>query len=189
MEMRCQMAYPLDQQGGNFRHTDVQGEALTYQSRNGVLMFENIRAGNNAARAVTEHVDRQAGIRRSRDRHQLVDIAGIVREALDEETLAVRAAATSQIERISRQPMRRELFGRPDHVRAMRVESVDQHDHRPRGTLRRPRSRENIQAVCGLKRCFLHVASFVFERFKAGRWQGWENGEALRALLPSSRSR
>src|SRR5262245_45231000 len=152
MEMRCQMAETLDQQCRSIRHTNVQREALTYQSRNGVLMFENIRAGNNTARAVTEHVDWQAGICRPRDRNQLVDIAGIVREALDEETLAVRAAATSQIERISRQPMRRELFGRPDHVPAMRVESVDQHDHRPRRTLRRPRPRENIQAVCGFKR-------------------------------------
>src|SRR5262245_54198512 len=138
MEMRCQMADTLDQECGGIRHTDVQGEALTYQSRNGVLMFEDIRAGNNAARAVTEHVDWQAGICRSRNRNQLVDIAGIVREALDEETLAVGASATYQIERISRQPMRRELFGRPDHVPAMRVESVDEHDHRPRRTLRLP---------------------------------------------------
>src|SRR4030095_386701 len=115
---------------------------------------------------------------------QLVDIAGIVREALDEETLAVRAAATSQIERISRQPMRRELSGGPDHVPAMRVESVDQHDHRPRRTLRRPRPRENIQAVCGLKRCFVHGASFVFERFKAGGCRRWGNGEALWACCP-----
>src|SRR5262249_8084826 len=152
MEMRCQMAYPLDQQSRSIRHTDVQGEALTYQSRNGVLMFENIRAGNNAARAVTEHIDGQAGIRRSRDRDQLVDIAGIVREALDEETLAVRAAPTSQIERMSRQSMRRELFSRPGHIPAMCVESVDQHDHRPRRTLRRPRPRKDIQAVCGPKR-------------------------------------
>src|SRR5215510_14044943 len=124
MEMRCQMAETLDQQCRRIRHTDVEGEALTYQSRNGVLMFENIRAGNNAARAVTEHVNWQAGICRSRDRNQLVHIAGIVREALDEETLAVRATATSQIERISRQPMHGELFGRPDRIPAMRVESV-----------------------------------------------------------------
>src|SRR6185503_7847253 len=102
MEMRCEMADPLDQKGGSIRHADVQGEALTYQSRHGVLMFEHIRAGNNAARAVTEHVDRQTRMCRSRDRNQLVDVAGIVREAVDEETLAVRAAATSQVERIRR---------------------------------------------------------------------------------------
>src|SRR5262245_54201716 len=106
-------------------------------------MLEYVRAGDNAARAVTEHVDRQAGILRSCDPDQLVDIAGIVRELLDEETLAARSAATSQIERISRQPMRCELFGRPRHVPAMCVESVDQHDDRSRRTLRLPRPSEN----------------------------------------------
>src|SRR5712664_2573131 len=104
------MAYALDQQRGSIRHTDVQSEALTHQSGNGVLMLENVRAGNNAARTMTEHVDRQAGMCGSRDLNQLVDITGVVRELLDEEALAARPAAPSQIERKSRQPMRCELF-------------------------------------------------------------------------------
>src|SRR6185369_15283022 len=114
-------------------------------------MFENIRAGDNAARAVTKHVDRQARVFCPCDLNQLVDITGIVRKLVDVKTLAVRTPATSEIERISRQSMRGKLFARPCHISAMGVKSVDQGDHRPRRTLRFPRARENVQTVRGLE--------------------------------------
>src|SRR5687767_10520007 len=99
--MRCYVAYTLDQQCRGVGKADIQRKALAYQSRDLVLMFENVRAGDNAARTVTKHEDRNARIFRPCDLNQFVHVAQIVRKLLDVKSLAFRLASTAEVKGVS----------------------------------------------------------------------------------------
>src|SRR5687768_15526309 len=125
-------------------------------------MFEYIRARDNAARTVTEHVHRQAGIFSPCDLDQLVYITQVVRKLLDVKSLAFRLAPAAEVQSVSGKTGARKLLARPCHVAAVRVKAVNKHCHRTRRTLGSPRTHEYFQTAHTFECLFIfHFVSLV----------------------------
>ena len=87
-------------------------------------MVERVDARGDAAGAVAEQEERQAGLALLGDADQPAEVVGPVLDPLDEIALAVGLAAAAQVERIDGEAAADELLGGPEILAAVRVEPV-----------------------------------------------------------------
>ena len=128
---------PLDKREGEIRCRQLKGDALADQPGELCRVPGSVEARDDATRAVPEHERRQRRFARSRQFDERGNVAHIVAELLDIESLAVRFAPTTQIERVDGETACRELLCSLCVVTAVRVDAMDD-DGNATGRLRRP---------------------------------------------------
>src|SRR5262245_6350096 len=154
------MAESFEHREREVRRGYLMREVLANEPRQLRLMIERVYAGHDAAGAMSEQEDRQSRLTRFGERYHRRGIALPITHAVDEKPLAVRFSAAAQITRVDRESVRDQLFGRPSVFPAVRIQSVDNHDHAARGVLRPPPSNEDLQPTRTLKAFFTTAQSF-----------------------------
>jgi hypothetical protein len=131
---------PLDRRQHEARGGHLEGEALANQTVDLVLVVERQRAGDDAAGAVAEQIERQGGVSLPGDGDQTADVGDVLGDILDVEALALGPAAAAQIDSVGREARCSQLFAGPEILAAVRVHAMADHDDRARRSLRRPRA-------------------------------------------------
>src|SRR5882672_11030638 len=131
-------------------------EVLTDEARDLVLVFQRVAAGDYATGAVTEQEHRKARLARLDHVDERREIRRPVRELLDEEAIALGAAAAAMIQRVDGEPFGNELLGYPFVLAAVRVESMGNDDHGVRLARGLPLAREDLDAVDAFEASFSH---------------------------------
>src|SRR5215510_3536515 len=151
------VADPFEYRHGDVRCRYLIREVLTDEAGDLVLVFQGIAAGDHTPGAVTEQEHRPARLARLDDVDEGREIPGPIRELLDEEALALGAAAAAMIQRVDGEPVGRELLRGPFVQAAVRVQSVGDDDYGARPTRRLPFAREDLDALDAFEASFSHV--------------------------------
>src|SRR5262245_56815830 len=110
-------------------------------------MVERVNAGNDTSGAVTEKEHRQTRIFRFRSFDERCHVVGIVFDLFNIVALAIGSPTPAQIDRISRQVFRRELFADPQILPAMRIKPWYDDDHAAGFPLGLPRAGKDLQSA------------------------------------------
>ena len=116
--VRRDVAQALQHREREVGGVDLEGEALADEAGEAGLVLERVDAGGDAAGAVAEQEDRQAGLALLGDLDEPGEGGDVVVDGVDVVAVAVGAAAAGQIERIDREAGGDELLGGPEIVAA-----------------------------------------------------------------------
>jgi hypothetical protein len=155
-EPRRDMADALDRGEHEARRRDLEGEALADQPGDLRLVVERVGAGDDAARAVAQHVDGQPRMTLLRDPGQPAQVGDVVGDVLHIEALAVRLAAAAQVECMGSEAPGGKLLADPAILPAMRVHAVADHHDRAGRSLRQPGMGVDAHAAGAGEIVFLH---------------------------------
>ena len=157
--MRRHVTESLEHRERKVRRGQFVREALTDETCELLLMVERIDARDHAAGAVPEHEHRQSGLARFREPDDRRDVAHPIRQPVDEEAFAVRLAAPAQIRRVHGHAAADKLLRHPQVFAAVRVEAVDDDDHRARRRFRVPGPQEDRLTAADLQPFFARAES------------------------------
>jgi len=141
------VAQPFENRESEVGRGQFMRKAFAYQPRQLGLMVEGVKAGDNAACAVTEEEHWQAWLPQlygGRDRFHIMDV---VFKSIDVEALAVRLAATSEIYCVHGYTVSDELFGHPLVITAMSVEARDNYYYAMRRCDRTPGPKKDVPTL------------------------------------------
>src|SRR5262245_17891209 len=158
VRVRGEVAQTLENREREIGRRHFMREALADQSGEVGRVLERVNAGDDAAGAVAEHEERDAGLARLREMHERGGVPDVVAELLDEEALALGAPAPPEIDRIHREPAGRQLIGDPRVVAAVGVEAGNNRDDGTDAGLRPPRSNEQFVTVGARHPIFVGLA-------------------------------
>src|SRR5450432_537059 len=178
MGVREDVAQSLERGEGKVGRRHLESETLADQAPKLGLVLKCIHTGNDAAGAVAKQENRQSRFSCFRSLRNDVDVADIIGEGLDVETLAVGLAASTQVNGINREAARDELLGCPSVVTAVRVEAGNDDDNAAQLARRTPRSKDNSETAdaseffsCGFAKSFSHGVSLMSRLLAPhGRW-------------------
>src|SRR5262245_35878772 len=132
------MTQTFENSKGKIRSRDLEGEVLTDESCKLLLMLDGVSAGDDAAGAVTQQENGQTRFAAFCQCDESRNVADVVRELIDVETVAVGFSASAQVQRVNSELPRQELLGHPGVIAAVRIEAVNDDDHAPRLHIRTP---------------------------------------------------
>ena len=89
VRMRRHVRQALEHGERKIRSRHLKGEAFADEAGEFALMFKSVEARDDAAGAVTEHENREAGVIGAGDPDSAVDVGDVVSECLDVEPLAI----------------------------------------------------------------------------------------------------
>src|SRR5277367_2726669 len=100
MRMRRKVTQAFENRERKIGRWQLMRETLADQPRQLSLVFESVKASDDASRAVTKHEDGQARVPRFYDGRNCLDVTDAVFKGFDIEALAIRISATPQIHRV-----------------------------------------------------------------------------------------